>query len=200
MSRMTTTITIRAHHNILKLNKDHGQTLIELCVCLAIVATLAVAAAPNMQRWHQRHHHDRHFLPLQNTLQFARQQAVLLNSSITVCPLNAQNRCYANWQGEISVFEDRNRNRQRDPDDTLLHHIPEAPHDSLRHYWRDAIVFDNKGFAGFTNGTLSHCVQQNNTYSATVITISRLGRMHIHREYQQNQPAKNSQGHDIPCN
>lgn len=176
-----------------------GHSLIELCACLAIIALLATALTPNLQQWQQRHHAQQHFQMLQHTLQYARQQAVLRNSPITVCPLNAQNRCQPDWQGPISVFEDRNRNRQLDHDEHRLHTLPEATASSLRYYWRDAIVFNGKGFVGFTNGTLSHCVQQNNTYSAIVITISRLGRMHIRTHYQQPDPIKNTQGADIPC-
>lgn len=196
MSRKTTDAE---RHHIRQRDRHRGHSLIELCACLVIVAVLATAAAPNMQQWQQRHQAERFFFALHHTLQYARQHAVLTNHPVTICPLNAQRRCHNNWQDPISVFEDRNRNRQLEHPERLLQYIPAVPDNSQRHYWRDAITFDEKGFAGFTNGTLSHCFRQNDTYSATIITISRLGRARIQTAHQQHQHPQNSQGQDIPC-
>jgi type IV fimbrial biogenesis protein FimT len=93
-----------------------GFTLIELAVVLAIVAILACLAAPGLSRTVAARALAAQSSQFMAALRFARAQALLRGSAVTVCasaaggaPLACQGAHAADWRGGWIVFADRDR-------------------------------------------------------------------------------------------
>lgn len=70
-----------------------GFTLIEITVVMAIIAILAALAAPNLTQLRVRNAVRASVNDFSLSMQFARAQAVQLNSQVTVCPSNDGVNC-----------------------------------------------------------------------------------------------------------
>lgn len=81
------------HHQAPRLSVQSGFTLIELMVAVALVAILAMLATPSWNEMRIRAALRTGVNDLTSSLQFARSEAVRLNSPVTVCPSNDGATC-----------------------------------------------------------------------------------------------------------
>lgn len=99
-----------------------GLTLIETMVAVAILGSLVAMAAPSFARIGERYRVSSVQSDLEATLHAARVEAITRNRAITVrrltgCPEATDP---SDWRCGWETFIDRNRNRQRDPDEPQL--------------------------------------------------------------------------------
>ena len=115
-----------------------GFTLIELMICLSLIATLSTLPAPRLLETVPELVLERQARQLQSLLSNARTLALVHDSSTIVCPanttsirpLNAENALagdwcdpHGNWQTGVNVVLDRNQNRSIDAADNLVFHL-----------------------------------------------------------------------------
>jgi prepilin-type N-terminal cleavage/methylation domain-containing protein len=115
-----------------------GFTLIELMICLSLIATLSTLLAPRLLETVPELVLERQARQLQSLLSNARTLALVHDSSTIVCPastasirpLNAENALagdwcdpHGNWQTGVNVVLDRNQNRSIDAADNLVFHL-----------------------------------------------------------------------------
>lgn len=119
---------------------SRGLSLIEMMVAVTVLGTLVALAAPSFARIGERYKVDSVQADLVTALQSARAEAVNQGRTVTLrrlagCPEATHP---ADWRCGWESFIDRNRNRTRDPDDTLLsNHGPVRGHQILLEGPRD---------------------------------------------------------------
>jgi type IV fimbrial biogenesis protein FimT len=75
-----------------------GFTLIETLMVVALLAVIAVMAAPSLVAWHVRDQVDARARALLSTLSYARSEAVRRGARVTVCRVDSARRCLASGQ------------------------------------------------------------------------------------------------------
>ena len=100
----------------------HGFTLIELLITLAVASILGASALPSLSALVAQERSTVLTNNLASALAYARSEAVMRNTEILTCQSNNSSDCNQseNWQNGWIIFVDDNKNRQRDPEETLL--------------------------------------------------------------------------------
>lgn len=88
------------------MQKNAALTLLELLTIILILSTLTLIALPNLRQQIAQARAQRVITQISNIIYAARQQAINRAVAITICPLDANNDCSANWQHGFSVFID----------------------------------------------------------------------------------------------
>lgn len=89
-------------------------TLAELLVVLAIISILAFAAVPSFSGLLSKLKTRDDVSTLTANLTFARTTAISSGGFTVVCPWTPSDGCHSNWNAEISVFKDRNNDKEPD--------------------------------------------------------------------------------------
>ncbi len=153
---------------------NKGYTLAELIVCLAITGTtLGVALAPFKSTLERGQQAEATNLLL-GALHYARGSAVLGRTMIGLCAGSENCSNSLNWQSDLLVFNDRNKNGQIDPNETLLKKIATPPGYSWRwSNFRSAsyLQYETDGTTRALNGTFTLC-RDNQPRSQVVINLT----------------------------
>lgn len=105
------------------MNINHGFTLIELIVTVALISILTIAAGPDLGSFMKRNKLSTQTNNFVTSLNAARSEAAKRVSSVTVCIGNAaQNACAAgpNWESGWIVFVDSDNDATIDGGETIL--------------------------------------------------------------------------------
>ncbi len=99
--------------------KQRALTLVELTVVLTIVSIVAFAVAPSLSDLVSKYKTRENVALLSQSLTFARTTAISRVTYTIVCPWNPNDGCHSDWSGEISIFADRNNDKQPDQGEIL---------------------------------------------------------------------------------
>lgn len=80
-----------------------GFTFLELIIVLGIIAVLALLALPQYDSFLNRHQAQADVEQLVRTITLARQQALLRNEIISLCPNDLSQSCGENWSSGLLV-------------------------------------------------------------------------------------------------
>lgn len=155
-----------------------GFSLIELITTLSVSAILLAVGAPSLTDFYTRYRADSSIRVIQQTLQFARNQAISFNSRVTVCAL-IDDKCDSNWQVGLTVFIDINNNNQLDSSDKKIYTTNAFHSKDTVKYNRAVIRFLPDGLASGTNGTLKYCPSRPTSPYSQAIVINQAGRARI---------------------
>jgi type IV fimbrial biogenesis protein FimT len=156
-----------------------GITALELMVTLSIAAILLAIGIPSLQQFTQRQHMKSAVTGLQQDLLLARSQSVYRNAIIVACPGGPADGCSGspNWSGGWIVFEDENRDEDRQSKEPLIRHGQALEQVDIRNSsGRSAIRFFPDGSTPGTNTSLSLC-GLDGPPGARKIVISNIGRI-----------------------
>ncbi len=138
-----------------------GFSLLELLVTLALVGTLAALASPSMAHLLASSQLTAATNQLLAEMTFARSEAAVRASQIVLCPSIDGDRCtsFSQWEQGRMVFLDLNKNRTRDPGESVLLYGPALPSALVMHSsrYRPLLRFQPTGFAAGSNLTLTIC-------------------------------------------
>lgn len=180
-----------------KLNqKKHGFTLIELLVTLAVVSILVASAFPNFSALIAQERSVVLTNTLAGALAYARSEAVTKQMTVITCQSNNGSECNrsGNWHNGWIIFADKNNNKQREPEETLLRVYPAAENGTeaifngaanIDHYMR----YKPSGQA-YPNGSFLICNPNIGIGKALIMTQS--GRLRLSK--------KQRDGSAITCN
>jgi len=98
-----------------------GFTLVELLVAATITAVLLALAVPGFQRLQASTRVRQEVLRLMSDIVFTRSEAIKRNVQVIMCPSPPGDRdCAGTFARGWLIFEDRDRDRRLDPDETVL--------------------------------------------------------------------------------
>jgi type IV fimbrial biogenesis protein FimT len=121
-------------------------------------------------------------IKLKSVLEFAKNKAVSSVELVTVCPSTNENSCNStNWNNEIIVFVDRNRDEKLSKNDRLLTTIPPLS-GNKKLVWNafptsQYIQFLPDGLMNGFNGTFVFCVGSGENMVAQGLIVMQTGRM-----------------------
>lgn len=159
------------------MKRMHGQTLVELMVCLLIGGVMLTLALPAFTSTLQRNQQTQAVNQLLGALHYARGSAVMGRKTIALCSGDALCNPEQVWQSQLLVFADLNRNGQLDSGEELLQqlHLPKG------YSWRwsnfrsrSYLQFEADGTTRALNGTFTLC---HDGIPARQIVINLTGRV-----------------------
>ncbi len=164
------------------MKKVQGLTLIELILTLAIIATLTGWALPNFRQFKLNHDMTQEINRLSATINFARNQSIILSQQIILCPSSTLTACDGgnNWHGGWIVFADHDFDRQFNGHDTMLLNEQKMVGGltAQSSAYRKIIRYDPTGFAPGSNLTIRYCDERGAAHGKAII-ISNVGRPRI---------------------
>jgi type IV fimbrial biogenesis protein FimT len=177
-----------------------GFTLVELIVTLAIISISLAIGTPAFSNMVERHQATDDIRQLQTLIDTTRSYAVIQQVRTTLCPLDEHQVCQRNWNAPLTLFADHNGNRALDLDDVIVTTAQSAETNVLRTYPKKALVFDERGFADFNNGSFTYCKTLNNSsVQGAVWIISRMGRVRGGQDKNGDGVPETANGGAITC-
>ncbi len=156
-------------------------TLVELLIALAIAAVLAGLAYPAFADLIARMHATSRVNDLVGIIRFARHSAVNGGRWVTLCPAVAEtctNR--PEWQSGIMVFEDRNRDGNRQASEPVLGYLPQLDEGEQLHWRafrrRNHLTFRSAGYTNWQNGSFHYCPASGDPRYGKVLIVNIQGR------------------------
>ena len=156
-----------------------GLTLLELLITIALAAILLVGGIPAFGSFVTKQRMKAAVSNLHSDLLMARSQAVYQNKVVVACPSPGGKECSggSDWSHGWIVFEDDNRDRQRQQSELLLRHVQSpAQVVILSPVNRREIRFFPDGSAPGSNASISLC-GQDGPPGARKLVISNIGRI-----------------------
>ncbi|WP_448549104.1 GspH/FimT family pseudopilin [Thalassotalea fusca] len=186
------------------MKQTQGITLIELLICLSILAILIAIALPNYGSFLAKQRANNEIRQLQRLLLLARNQAIHNEQYITVCPLDNTLACTSEWQNELSVFFDTNKNKQLDETqgEYVIRQKDAIPSiDSLKYAkGRTALVYAPTGRLAIWggNGTFKYCPNQYKSMAKGLI-VSVTGKAYLTSDIDQDNKEENRYYAHVEC-
>jgi type IV fimbrial biogenesis protein FimT len=186
------------------MSKYIGFTLIEILVSLAILLSVLAIGVPSLNNFIVSMRVDNEISLLHRMLLFARNSAINNELYVTICPLNDSNICTDNWQGQLSVFSDINKNRvyEANNDELLLKVKPAIKNNDKLQYGqrRNALIYGPTGHLVIWGGnaTFKYC-PENHTDKSRGLVVSTSGRVYettYNNRYEQD---TNRSGGKLVC-
>jgi type IV fimbrial biogenesis protein FimT len=180
-----------------------GFTLVELLVCMAIVALLALQASPGIAQWRARKEADALMRGLLGAVDMARAHAVAENVMVTFCRSDNGSACRGNWRDGSILFTDANADRIINGDDRVLFRLPPIKPDGRLEFRsfqnRQYLQLTSRGFTNYQNGNFTYCPANGDARLARQVIISLSGRARLARDTDADGIVEDSQGKPVSC-
>jgi type IV fimbrial biogenesis protein FimT len=190
---------------ILHSSREGGFTLLELMISIAIAVIITSAVTVGWQSLIESTVSQRIRSTLIQSFADARSEAVTSNQTTTLCPLNENHVCTADWDGPISVFTDPNNDRALTPTAKLIqtHHpvsggflTASNSGPSERRYFQ----YNPDGSARGTIGHIVWCPNSKNPTRAIQLRMNFGGRITWAIDRDGDGIREDAQGHGLVCN
>jgi len=195
------------------MNTNHGFTLIELVVTMAVLIVLLVIGVPEFKRMTEGNRQVAAINAIVGDLNLARTEAVKGGRVITVCGSNDGATCNTtNWESGWIVFTDINRNTAVDagagdilisrndglPAGLTLRSVQFDNADVLQ-YLPNGELLDASG-DGVDDGTFIVCdTRVKDTTRARAANVTRLGRVAIARDTDSDNIRNDVTDNNVTC-
>ncbi|MEM1404549.1 MAG: GspH/FimT family protein [Pseudomonadota bacterium] len=181
-----------------------GFTLLELLLVLAVLSIslqLTTAAfAPQLREMRSASAMNH----VAGLMAYARHEALLRRRPVTVCVLDADNRCTRTWLPgfRLIAFVDTNANRRLEASDELLRDT-DWPMTGAELSWRASlarpyIAFTETG-GTWQNGTLYYCPETRDARQARALVVSHSGRAYATVDSNGDGIREDRTGKNLKC-
>lgn len=158
-------------------------TIVELIICIAMIAILVSIALPYFHDYRSKQEAKNIPIKLSQINRYARSQAAVFHQNIVICPSQDSLSCQANqWNKNMLVFIDKNKNRQVDVDEQILHiDALNLKYGNLS--WRGTLSLPSVTYQAHTalpigsNGSFYYC--STHLSSQQRIVLSKMGHIRI---------------------
>jgi len=167
--------------------RQHGWTVPELVMAMAVVAIIGTAGIPHLQRFIASERQHAALNLMVTALHLARTEAILRRIRTVLCPSSDGKSCLpagrsdARWEKGYIVFIDINANHLREPEERVVHVFD--PNDALwisSAHGRDHVTYQASGMASGTNLSIHFCHRQQMVPGRTLV-VSNSGRVRVVR-------------------
>ena len=167
---------------MLQAKPSEGYSLLELLVVLAVIGVVFSLGA-SLNNLLERERRFQAVLELRRALNYARSQAVVRQTAVTLCALDADQKCQRDWTGrEFAVFVDADSDRRVDEGEALrlAHWAPERGTLVWRASLSRRYIIFGPGGNTSQNGSFYFCPRGGD--SSTRVVVNRGGRHYVHDE------------------
>lgn len=163
------------------MTRANGFTLLELIFTLTMLVISLSIGVPTLSQWIQRSKTSELQLSLLHSIHYARTQAILLQSTITLCPGSTE--CESTWGNSLLIFVDQDTNGSIGQNETILKQIDIGllgQHLDWRSFRRTAYIqFNAQGITPALNGTFHFCPKAPIAEFKFSIILARTGRVRL---------------------
>src|SRR5690606_17418542 len=192
----------KSHHSPFQ---EKGLTLIELAIAVAIAALLITWASNSCLPVTERLSATAVQSNTNRLFNLARTTAVFKNRIVTLCPLDAQNKCSSDWGLPVAIFEDTANLRAVSDRGQVIRFIQLAtngviiPSKSSAHSWRSYFQFNPDGTTRGTMGNLTWCPPSETDTRAIHARVNLGGRLIWSQDRDQDGIVENAGGLPLNC-
>ena len=124
---------------------------------------------------------NNHINLLYRNINYGRLYAIENNTYVTLCALKKSKCIKDEWQGEVSLFIDKDKSTTLDDDELLLSIFEKVNEADSLEYPRSALTFRHDGsLNGFQNGTFIYCPNSDKAnLEGLALSVSQTGRIRI---------------------
>lgn len=189
---------------MLKPSQQGGLTLLELMITISIAVIITSAISAGWKNLTDSMASQRIKSTLTQSFADARSQAVTSNEITTICPLDTNRVCSAEWDKPISVFIDPNNDRALTADAELIHTHHPISMGSLtasnsgpaeRRYFQ----YNPDGSARGTIGNIQWCPGSGDDIRAVQLRMNFGGRITWATDRNGDGIRENAQGQPLTC-
>jgi prepilin-type N-terminal cleavage/methylation domain-containing protein len=156
----------------------HGFTLIELMVTVSVAAILLAVAVPSLTSVYERTRSSTAINNIENSIAFARNQAISYGRKIVVCP-GSGSSCTGDWIDGYVIFIDDDNDNKVDNNTSVL---KKEQHLNLKDFIKvspdKAIIFNTDGMlSGDSEMSIHYCPSSKDSEYSKGISISLSGKI-----------------------
>lgn len=158
------------------IKKIIGLTLLECLIVMALSCILLFSAVTAYQTFIRKNQLSTLVDQLTDAMEYARDAAITLQTTITFCPKNNDEQCGSHWQQGQLIIDERNQHRLRE--------LPAIPN-QYHLYWRStlgdsgSLRWRSDGFTRGQQGSFLICAPAHHLGVSAQIIILRTGRLRV---------------------
>jgi type IV fimbrial biogenesis protein FimT len=163
-------------HHHLNTSNQHGLTLIDLLIVVAILSVTMGLTLPSLQSTLSESRAEMYMKSLSRDIMYMRTYAITQGNAVTICPLDGP-KCINDWSKNISIFVDNNLDRIKGQNERMLKLVDDPGKRDTFTYPRRGITFRNDGsINGFQSGTFRYCPGVIDSPFSKGLVVNQAGR------------------------
>ncbi|MBY6222600.1 GspH/FimT family pseudopilin [Marinobacter nauticus] len=181
--------------------QGNGFSLIEVLICIVLLAIVASFSAPNLSGWILDSRKRTLFNELHGFLAFGRWAAVTEKSLVTICPLGSSGSCVDDWNRPIFAFVDADKDRRPDNGIILKQLTLDLKGFTLksRTAGRGYFRFNAEGAAHGSMGSLLLCPEDKKLETMAYMPVNLAGRFRVEDDQDRDGIIKTASGTKLSC-
>lgn len=181
-------------------NSSSGFTLLELLIVLVFIAIAGSFTLSSWGGWIDTSRHRNLILSYQDHFAFARWEAATSRKIVTICPLSGAKTCTDDWNREVSVFHDVNRDGRPDGDKVLrVIARPEGFDVTSRTGGKGYLRFSPNGTTYGMTGSLVICSSPTRKSYMSYLALNKGGRLRVQHDEDRDRRIKLPWGTTLEC-
>lgn len=177
-----------------------GFTLVELLIVLVFIAIAGSYTFSSWGGWVDTSRHRNLILSYQDHFAYARWEAVSSGKVVTICPLSVADVCTDDWNRQVFVFHDNDRDGKPDGDDVLrIISRPEGFKVTSRTGGKGYLRFSPNGTTHGMAGSLVVCSSHDRKSLMSYLALNKGGRLRVQHDEDKDSVIKLPWGTTLKC-